>query len=86
MVACPCCSEQPNPNPTPKMKKHMITIHTRSWNFSYGAWTENRVTFFRPASRPIPTVRGAARMIARDLGVPVSSVNVVRVESAQWLS
>ena len=68
------------------MKKQMITIHTRSWNFSYGAWTEGKTTLFRPANRPIPSVKGAARMIARDLGVPVASVNVVRVESTQWLS
>ena len=64
----------------------MVTIHTRSWNFAHGAWSEGKTTLFRPASRPIPGVRGAARMIARDLGVPVASVNVVRVESALWLS
>ena len=63
------------------MKKRMITIHTLSFNAFYGAWEEVRVTMFRPASRPIPSVRGAARMIARDQGVPVASVNVVRVES-----
>lgn len=68
------------------MKKRMITIHTLSHNAFYGAWEEGRTTMFRPASRPIPTVRGAARMIARDLGIPVASVNVVRVESALWLS
>lgn len=63
------------------MQKRMITIHTLSHNAFYGAWIEEKTTLFRPASRPIPSVRGAARMIARDLGVPVASVNVVRVES-----
>ena len=68
------------------MKKRMITIHTLHFNAFYGAWEEGKTTLFRPASRPIPSVRGAARMIARDLGVPVASVNVVCVESALWLS
>lgn len=73
-----------NPEPAPKMKKRMITIHTLNWSAYHGAWTEGRVTLFRPASQAVPTVRGAARMLAAEFDDKPSDHTVVRVESRMF--
>ena len=60
------------------MKNQMLTI-----TFQITQW-EQTARFIRPASQDKPTWKGAARMVADDLGVKPSAVSVHRIETAMF--